>query len=158
MNKVDFEIDAINKVDRIKQLALRLCTSVGLKADNLYDAGLIHDLASQVFYILDGVLSAKSEENENDEEQPDGLPPNEGIITFEKKNVGYDWWDVERDGLPELEHDGFYIYTYILDDQERAVDCQGEELGVIDGVLYDGVLHDGFGDRVVRICKARQGD
>ena len=149
MNKVDFEIDAINKVDHIKQLALHLCTSVGLKADNLYDAGLIHDLASQVFYILDGVLSAKSEENE--EEPLDGLAPAHKATG----EVGYDWWDVEKDGIPELEPEAEYMYTWNSQQgRELVARRAGDRFYAIGHGLYDRDTVTS-GDRVIRICKTR---
>ena len=85
----------------------------------------------------------------------DGLPPNEGIITFGKKNVGYDWWDVEKDGIPELEPKAEYMYTWKSQQgRELVARRAGDGFYAIGRGLYDRDTVTS-GDRVIRICKTR---
>ena len=125
----------MDKVDGIKELLLlaEKTTSAGLSTPTSY---LVQALCEMM------------------KELPDGVPTTQKATA----QVGYDWHDVEKDGLPKLEPKAEYMYTWNSQQgRELVARRAGDGFYVIGRGLYDRDTV-ASGDRVIRICKTRRVD
>ncbi len=161
MNKEDFLEQATDKLQEALSILARLIKEDSPNAIK-DDAVNVYELLSQAWYITSIVPDIAEEppldfqDYEVVSESNEGLPPNEGVITFAKRQVDYDWWVIKRDGVPELEDGTWYLYTV---SSEQIHEFPHKDAGRR-FTEFDGFLFDATNTKVIRVCKARrwQGD